>query len=325
MLDFSSIGVFILATTTINTRNAPQTYPTYYESRILPIMETWGSFFPHLYFVFGTNKFDYQFLKKKCTSKPLEQSEIHSEPNDFLEIENKQNVQRRKLVPHTHQTPPKNKAYLLHCNKQPGEGKYTKVKNITDDGSASAQSSSPASSIINSYYHYVENRQFPWKALYFANCTGEYFGQGPTCRCQETFRYYLNHKNGLFSSLKWIIFMDDDIYLRPYAFLSFLSNIMKNHNEEKPWALISSETGHEIRATKQQKYNNYTRACNNLFRNSFHLAQPAIMNRKGIEVMQKAIEADAFVSLQTMWGGSHDVILGLVLWLHNIPILSFSE
>ncbi len=66
MIDFSSIAIFILATTALNTRFSPQEYKTYYESRILPIHETWGSFFPHIYFVFGTNTFDYQFLKQRC-------------------------------------------------------------------------------------------------------------------------------------------------------------------------------------------------------------------------------------------------------------------
>jgi hypothetical protein len=53
------------------------------------------------------------------------------------------------------------------------------------------------------------------------NETGEYYGLGPTCRCQETMRYYY-YLNDIHKSFDWFIFMDDDIYIRPYSLLSFL-------------------------------------------------------------------------------------------------------
>ncbi len=60
MLEFASLAVFILATT------RQHNFRTYLQSRILPIVQTWGNYFPHLYFVFGTNEQDYQYLARKC-------------------------------------------------------------------------------------------------------------------------------------------------------------------------------------------------------------------------------------------------------------------
>lgn len=38
--------------------------------------------------------------------------------------------------------------------------------------------------------------------------------------------------------------------------------------------------------------------------------------------MQSAIDAHALTQEQLEWGGSHDVILGLILWLYDIPVVS---
>ena len=36
----------------------------------------------------------------------------------------------------------------------------------------------------------IRNNKLPLKVLVSRNCTGEYFGMGPTCRCQESMRFY---------------------------------------------------------------------------------------------------------------------------------------
>jgi hypothetical protein len=358
-MNFSSIAIFILATTAINTRFTPQDYPTYFESRILPITQTWGSFFPHLYFVFGTNQFDFQFLKSKCSSTIPKTTESSSLPstehiNDLHEVERIADVAhkkkkrgekgRRKLVPHTPQMSPNNKTYLLYCARQFGDGKYTKLKNLTN-----VPQESLSSAAVQSYFTYLHNRKLPWKALYVGNCTGEYFGSGPTCRCEEAIRYFLNHEQTTFREVKWMIFMDDDVYLRPFAFSSFLSQFENTHLQPSNRAvtLISSDARHEIRNAKHKKFQNYTDSCNRLFQNSFHLAQPAIFNRlvpiflyslslfrrfyrlsldrAALDALRPFVEANAFLRLQGIWGGSHDVILGLVLWLAEVDLFSFAE
>jgi hypothetical protein len=104
------------------------------------------------------------------------------------------------------------------------------------------------------------------QVLRMANCTGEYFGIGPTCRAQvackthththfayrsilhlttyiltsslvtrplqESMRYYLA-RTGLghrFYSVDWFLFLDDDIYIRPHALLGFLDGMLRNRS-----------------------------------------------------------------------------------------------
>lgn len=50
-------------------------------------------------------------------------------------------------------------------------------------------------------------------------------------------------------------------------------------------------------------------------------AQPAIINRQAMKIMQPAIEFTMLSKLQKLWGSSHDVILGMLLWMHDLPAI----
>jgi hypothetical protein len=56
--------------------------------------------------------------------------------------------------------------------------------------------------------------------LFTTNCTGTYFGRGPTCRCEESIRFFLYEKR--FQNVEWFMFIDDDLYIRPTPLMSFL-------------------------------------------------------------------------------------------------------
>jgi hypothetical protein len=58
--------------------------------------------------------------------------------------------------------------------------------------------------------------------LYTGNCTGEYFGIGPVCRCQEAMRFFNTHLANLF---EWFVFIDDDVFMRPVSLLTMLHQI----------------------------------------------------------------------------------------------------
>jgi hypothetical protein len=298
LLDFSSITIFILATTTQNSR-IPQDYKTYYESRILPITETWGSFFPNLFFVFGTNQFDYQFLTTRCTPESTTLMEAHAThelhgQKPKKKASNKGKLKgpkrnatlptikadgRRKLIARTPQMKSKNVTMVFNCIPTEGEGKWRKLKNISE--SPPSASSNPDFKSFQSFQ--TQRSSKGWNALYIGNCTGEYFGAGPTCRCQESLRFYLNHLNGHFASSKWMIFMDDDIYYRPFSLQSFLSSITTKQlwekKENEAMALISSDMKHEYSRFKDSRYTNATLVCKKLFQSSLYLAQPAMLNR----------------------------------------------
>jgi hypothetical protein len=40
-----------------------------------------------------------------------------------------------------------------------------------------------------------------------------------------------------------------------------------------------------------------------------------------MEAMKRTIEFEMLSKLQKIWGNSHDVILGMLLWLHDLPAI----
>jgi hypothetical protein len=173
-MTFSGVAIFILATT--RDKN--------FSGRLLQIMDTWGSFFPHLYFVFGTNVYDFNFLEEKC-----------------LLVSDRRNLIARDL-----QRPAQNTTSLYKCDSR---------------------------------FNY----------LFTGNCTGEYFGIGPTCRCQEAMRYFYTSPSLAHTS--WFIFIDDDIYFRPYALREFLfptyDRAKITNDSVNPAAIVAANTYRSFR------------------------------------------------------------------------------
>ena len=74
----------------------------------------------------------------------------------------------------------------------------------------------------------------PAKVLYTSNCTGSYFGYGPTCRCEESLRMYLYDSR--FAAIDWFMFLDDDVYVRSTPLMALLDQFTPMQN--KPVAII---------------------------------------------------------------------------------------
>ena len=311
-----SIAVFILATT------RPFGGTSSYESRIIPSAETWlKPFLPeNVYFVMGTNFYDYSFLKKECVQTRVEGVVENEEEKDEGEGDGREERQKRKqkkrkakakvkakedstnsdtdteslskgrrrLGPKTKQAPLENVRYVYECDyskrlptphqeaksKQSKQSKQTEMSRSLSLALA-VQPSSSSSSLPSSGSSTLN-------VLYTGNCTGEYFGYGPACRCQEAMRFYLyntrltrssaintrdamelqseaqrethkgkeggqgmgllnNNNRSLFENVRWFLFIDDDLYLRPYALRALLSNLLpaatsastKNKNKGK--------------------------------------------------------------------------------------------
>lgn len=145
VLDFSQVAIFILSTTVIN-RHAKQEYPTYYESRLLPLRETWTSFFPHTYFVFGTNNFDYMFLQRRCRTQ---------------QGQNGRN--RRRLAPNHKQELPRQESEVYYCDPASTEGKWHIKKSLED---RSKEHEKDCQKADEEYEGFQRNRAAPFKVLY---------------------------------------------------------------------------------------------------------------------------------------------------------------
>ena len=350
MVDFSSIAIFMLGTTVKNSRFS-QPQPTYYESRIIPIYETWSSFFPHVYYVFGTNWHDYKFLQEhRCQLKQAEGSsteeglspllvDFHTTtttttpvvPTHHKKKRSDHNQgRRRRLKANTRQIPSTNATYLYWCSV---EGKHRKYAPSTTTTTTTTSSMSPLSDmrtkmyqwfdqhilhheaveaghpistnhtttepthhssmqdmVFKSHQHHLtlQTSSRPLQILLTGNCTGEYFGIGPTCRCQETMRYFYRHMNTTFKHVQWFLFMDDDMYFRPYSLLSMLRHVERNDTigrnqvftTGQTLALVGAATfhGNQLKA-KLTSDPKVMQTCMIVLEMGYSFAQPAIINK----------------------------------------------
>lgn len=174
MADFRRIAVFILGTVVRNGR-LEQPFPTYLESRILPLLQTWGQFFPHLYFVFGRNVHDVDFLTERCrlsTSNALSRPPFgweHAVPHTAYHSSNRQLKVRSPQVKLEHSLD------LYRCPVNAHDLFYFR-------------SADERLNLTTSSSEEITGTVLEFNVLLARNCTGEYFGYGPTCRCQEAMR-----------------------------------------------------------------------------------------------------------------------------------------
>ncbi|RYH17387.1 hypothetical protein EON65_28675 [archaeon] len=240
------MAFFLLATVSFNGLNfRGQRYPTYYESRILPIKQTWGSFFPYFYFVFGNSVHDHRFILQRCK---------------LLSTQGDPYVRHRTL---------RNSTDLYDCPVLKHEWTWNYTKAIE------TSNPSPAVQIFNEYQ---QRRLQPFKALYTTNCSGTYFGIGPTCRCQEAMRFFI--QNTQFSHVKWFAFMDDDLYYRPYSLLSLLYKLQSTvARHDSPVTLVSGVGLRGFTQFKNKLTADGIHNCTNEQIHRFMYAQPAFINR----------------------------------------------
>ena len=148
------------------------------------------------------------------------------------------------------------------------------------------------------------------------------------------------------------MFLDDDMYVRPYALKSLLDGMVlkvnkantlesnSNSNQQKPLVFQSSSLKNGFYFSKVwQKAGKHEWFPNHSFNSTSNKtellfcampgihtiapAQPAIINRAAMSRMRASVDANGLTDLQKTWGGTHDYILGLLFWLHGLPLYAF--
>jgi hypothetical protein len=371
MVGFKDVAIFVLATTRGNDRFGPFSQ---FEMRLAPLAASWGSYFPHLYAVFGRNPADIAYLKEHCSphlgaakySDTVARNKIASDGEG------------RRLKAHIPQTPYINRTDLYNCPVK------VNIANITSDKQTSSSTTSLKSRALYHYSSRVDGGGYDLSikssvgALFVHNCTGEYFGWGPACRCQEAMRFFYKS----LPTARFFMFMDDDVYIRPFAFvealrmvqgyklptaqeylqmqLSFKKTLSKSGKSalrrkitarnlamwnktraaaalvakidsstanqktfggiDKPLAVIHGE---QLRTLS---FSARARKCYDKAAYAFTIAQPAIINKAAMDAMRDSvINFNSLTQLQLAWGGTHDILLGLLLWMHQIPTATFAK
>jgi hypothetical protein len=212
---FSSVAIFVLATSGSHRPKTENREYKYLDRRLIPMADTWGRFFPHLYFVFGTNVVDWKFTQSYC---------------------NETRTLGRRLRARAPQTKTINRITEYQC----------KPRGL--------------------------KRKSHMNVLWVGNCTGEYFGIGPTCRCQEALRYFIRSPTSHYEQVEWFIFIDDDLYFRPYSLIGMLHSLQSN----QPMQIVSSTAINSMAFA--HRWDKRKINCNSP-EISFAWAQPSIYNR----------------------------------------------
>jgi len=357
------IAFFMLATT------KPFRKISSLESRIVPISQTWASAFEpaSVYFVFGTNYYDYSYLQKKCSLRRMEGTDIAPELEALVSGETNESADmpvrnaktrtradrhRRSLHPHQAAVPPDRdfggRRSLRPQTKQ-RKSEDRRLLYSCDYGYLLPDD------------HQAGTRPPTFNALFTANCTGEYFGYGPACRYQEAMRFFQYHRRraldegekgsgSLFKNTEWFIFMDDDLYVRPFSLQTLLNTLSLRNRQfvhrhppdaplpplsevhpvehkavhsSQPIAMIQSEMARGFEFSKNWNRTAYN--CKVAGVHDIYLSMPAVLNIAAMDMLQAAIDANAVTEAQLLWGGTHDMLAGLLLWMHSIPIFSMGS
>jgi len=357
------IALFMLATT------KPFRQISSLESRIVPISQTWTTAFDaaSVYYVMGTNYFDYSYLQKRCVLQRIEGDGIAPEQEVLAAGETNASADMRSRNGITKARRATIRGRRLQRNDSVHVGvDWERASERRRLKPQSKQRKSENRRLLYSCdYEYLlpedqelRNRPHTFSALFTANCTGEYFGYGPACRYQEAMRFFLYHRrmpppkgaeHGLFANTEWFVFMDDDLYIRPFSLQTLLNSLslwgaqfLKRRapaiktrlsdvhptrrepiRSSEPMAMIQSELARGFEFSK--KWNRTTYNCKVGGVHDLYLSMPAILNVAAMDTLQAAVDANAVTEAQERWGGTHDMLVGLILWMHSIPIFSMAS
>lgn len=112
--------------------------------------------------------------------------------------------------------------YFVMGTNQPDKDYLNDRCKLQEDPHGRSLARAPPSSQADKLFEYrCIPGNFPVNVLLTANCTGTYFGLGPTCRCEESMRFFWTASR--FSTVQWFMFIDDDVYIRPLPLMTMLS------------------------------------------------------------------------------------------------------
>lgn len=182
--------------------------------------------------------------------------------------------------------------------------------------------------------HHAEGISYPNSTvniLLFKSCRGTYYGKGPTCRCQSSLIWYMesyipqNRIVDIFASSssnasnQWAVFIDDDIYFRPYALISMIDYCFGNRSTASVFVADIGKNGMDL----SKKWNRTLHtSCN---RHYLPVAMPLIISIEAVSQLLPALKSNSMMQLQKLWGGTHDMIIGMLISMYGIPTYSFQR
>jgi hypothetical protein len=152
--------------------------------------------------------------------------------------------------------------------------------------------------------------------------------------------------------MRWFAFMDDDVHLRPHSLVALLDAVTVSGPSRAVLVPSSKQPAFEFHKKRTPGGAwEADPACSNSSIFNFGWIQPAFMTRyplkyalysasqmlhymhdysiniyrEALSYMYNSIERDGLTGLQSVWGGTHDALLGLLVWMYGIPTYAFDR
>lgn len=183
----------------------------------------------------------------------------------------------------------------------------------------------------------------PVMVLHFPHCNGDSWGpDGPCCRCQNAMKFFLDMHNYMsvqqiksgetMSYPNWFIFSDDDYYMRVHYLQTVLENAATHPSH--PYAIVAYNTqvfstpamnGHKAIDRVGKGMALFNSNCSVPCIHRIQWAGFGGFSIGALKQLKTSIESDELVSVCHLWSLTHDVGLGMYMWMKGLDGILIHE
>jgi hypothetical protein len=149
----------------------------------------------------------------------------------------------------------------------------------------------------------------------FVDCHEDYFGPSPCCKQEKG----LLKISKIRADADWLLYMDDDMYLRTWHLKKFLSQF------DSSTSMIVTAGGKRAmsRALGQSSYSRFPLyKCSNSHNFTYPWGQPVMYSRAARETVKDGWNSGGLVSQCQEFKVSHDVGNAIFHWIYSLPVVN---
>lgn len=159
----------------------------------------------------------------------------------------------------------------------------------------------------------------------YVDCPEGQFGESPCCKMEKGLLYFYDHymtkeKNGNYD-YDWILYQDDDMYIRTVAIQTFAHLLFYNKSSaEEPVVLVSDyhDEGHKLGKWGYSKQKGGYK-CSSKPSHMYPWGQPAVYNKASFQLVMNGFRLGGLVKQCMEFDVTHDVGNALFHWMYSLP------
>lgn len=152
------------------------------------------------------------------------------------------------------------------------------------------------------------------------NCSDDYRGEGPCCKANFAFWYMLS-RPGLFDTVRWVSFGDDDVYYHPPGIFDLLARVDSHANSSvERLAIVPKGKCSRIVVHPSQSVPKCLLTLKDMF-----WAFPLFLSRAAVLGAEVGFRGGGVIEQCMTLNVSHEAGLGEFLWMYNVGCIGISE